>query len=60
MITYLYLPLYNRNTHKRESFILLSSGPDGKINTLINPSDSVYMDNWWEKIAVYNYYENIS
>lgn len=54
----MYVPLYNRNTNKIESFLLLSSGPDGRFNTVLTTSDTIHMDNWWEEIIVYNYFES--
>ncbi len=52
-----YIPLYDRNSGKRESFILLSTGPDGRLNANISPQDTVFADCWWEKLPVYNYFE---
>lgn len=55
----MYIPLYDRESKKRESFIILSTGPDGKFDTHILPTDSVFIDSWWEKIPTYNYFESI-
>ena len=50
-----YYPVYNRNNGKRESFILLSAGIDGKLNN--NPTDTLYMDTWWTQLRIYNLQE---
>ncbi len=47
-----YYPIYNRNNGKRESFVLLSAGIDGKLNNAI--SDTLYMDTWWTQLHIYN------
>lgn len=53
-----YIPLYNRSG-KRESFLILSAGADGKLNNHINHGDTLYLDSWWNELDVYNYFETI-
>ena len=55
---FLYIPLYY---YKKVpvSFILLSAGVDGKMDNKITPSDTLYLNNWWAKLDVYNYEEAI-
>ena len=54
-----YVPLYDYETKKPVSFILLSAGVDGKMDNKITPSDTLYLNNWWAKLDVYNYEEAI-
>jgi len=49
-----YYPIYNRKNKKRESFVLLSAGIDGSHNNVINPEDTLFIDNWTTKIKAYN------
>ncbi|MCL2041844.1 MAG: hypothetical protein FWG84_07390 [Bacteroidales bacterium] len=53
---YLFFPLYNHQG-EQTSFILLSAGIDGKQNTFLRPTDTLYVDDWHEKLATYNYKE---
>lgn len=50
-----YIPLYDRATKQRVSYVLLSSGLDGKFNNTVSPSDTIYIDSWREDIPVYNF-----
>lgn len=50
-----YYPIYNRDNGKRESFILLSAGIDGRLNNIV--SDTLYKDNWWTQLDIYNLQE---
>ncbi|MDL2254772.1 hypothetical protein LJB78_00630 [Bacteroidales bacterium OttesenSCG-928-J16] len=52
----LFIPLYNR-MQKRESFLLLSAGIDGKQNNILKETDTLYIDDWWNYITTYNYEE---
>ena len=54
-----YVPLYDYETKKPVSFILLSAGVDGKMDNKITPSDTLYLNNWWAKLDVYNYDEAV-
>lgn len=53
-----YYPLYDRKGNC-VSFLILSSGIDGKFNTPEVFFDTVYLDSWWNKIDVYNYFEDV-
>ena len=56
---FLYIPLYDYYKKVPVSFILLSAGVDGKMDNKITPSDTLYLNNWWAKLDVYNYEEAI-
>ena len=49
-----YVPLYNRKNKKKESFILISAGIDGKLNTEYNVGDTIYDDEYLNKFNFYN------
>jgi len=49
-----YIPLYNKNNLKREGFILVSAGFDGKMNNSINENNTVYTHNYKDNLSVYN------
>jgi hypothetical protein len=51
-----YIPLYNRKNHIREACLLLSVGIDGKIDNVIKASDTIYIDEFSNKINLYNTY----
>ena len=55
----LYIPLYNRDTKKKESFILISAGIDGKLNTKYTIGDTIYDDEYLNKFEFYNLKEYI-
>jgi hypothetical protein len=55
----LYIPLYDYYKKVPVSFIFLSAGVDGKMDNEIAPSDTLYLNNWWAKLDVYNYEEAI-
>lgn len=50
----IYFPLYNRHTKRRESFVILSAGIDGKQNNFLTDNDTLFMDNWQVKLKLYN------
>lgn len=56
---FLYIPLYDYYKKVPVSFILLSAGVDGKMDNKITPSDTLYLNNWWAKLDVYNYEEAV-
>ena len=56
---FLYIPLYDYYKKVPVSFIFLSAGVDGKMDNEIAPSDTLYLNNWWAKLDVYNYEEAI-
>ncbi len=49
-----YIPIHNRNNLNREGFVLLSSGIDGKFNHRNLLKDTLYIDNFYEKLNLYN------
>jgi len=49
-----YVPLYNRLNLKREAFLIISAGIDGKINNVINEEDTIFIDEFEEKFRFYN------
>jgi hypothetical protein len=51
---YSYLPLYDRMNKKRLGFVLLSAGVDGKVDLINTEGDSLFIDDFENKIAVYN------
>lgn len=55
----MYIPLYDYYKKVPVSFIFLSAGVDGKMDNEIAPSDTLYLNNWWAKLDVYNYEEAI-
>lgn len=52
-----YIPLYDRHSKQRISFILLSAGIDGDWDNCIQDTDTLYMDTWWTSLKIYNYDE---
>lgn len=54
-----YIPLFDYRTKTPTSFIFLSAGIDGKMNNIISPSDTLYINTWWAELDVYNYGEAI-
>lgn len=57
---FLYIPLYDYYKKVPVSFIFLSAGVDGKMDNEVTPSDTLYLNNWWVKLDVYNYEEEFS
>ncbi|MBN2260675.1 MAG: hypothetical protein JW702_09020 [Clostridiales bacterium] len=55
--SFIYYPLYNRN-HKKDAYIIVSAGIDGRINNDFNPDDTVYKDNFYKKYSFYNFTED--
>jgi len=49
-----YFPIYNSDDTKIISYILLSAGIDGKLDNILEPSDKLHLDNWKEKLNLYN------
>ena len=49
-----YYPLYNRDNNKREAYILLSAGIDGKVNNNFTYHDSLFISDFLDKINIYN------
>ncbi len=49
-----YIPLYDSITNKRESFILISAGYDGKINNSYSSNDTIFEHDLSKKFHFYN------
>ena len=49
-----YIPLYNQNNFKREAYIILSAGFDGKINNHYDWRDTIFINDFQDKIKMYN------
>jgi len=56
----LYVPLYSRQTNKKESLVLISAGIDGKLNTQYNVGDTIYDDEYLDTFNFYNVQEYIN
>lgn len=54
-----YVPLYNRKNNKKEAFLLISAGIDGKLNVKYTVGDTIYEDEYLEKFDFYNINEYI-
>ena len=52
-----YIPLYDRQSGKIVSCLILCAGIDGKIDNKINPDEKIYTDEWKKKIKAYNMVE---
>lgn len=52
-----YFPIYNKSNKKREAFILLSTGADGRINTKIAETDTLFIHNFMSKLLLYNEFD---
>ncbi len=50
----LYVPLYNRETKKKESLVLISAGIDGKLNSEYTNGDTIYDDEYLNRFDFYN------
>jgi hypothetical protein len=51
---YGYFPLYDNADTKIVSYLLLSAGIDGKINNKLSPSGRLHVDDWAQRLALYN------
>lgn len=50
-----YIPVYNRKNLKREGYVMLSSGIDGKLDNLFDlETDTVFSDNLNNRFKLYN------
>ena len=49
-----YIPLYDRQSGKIVSCVILCAGIDGKIDNQIAEGEKIYTDEWKEKIKAYN------
>lgn len=50
----LYVPLYNRISNKKEAFILISAGVDGKLDSNFQKGDTIYEDSFFNEFKFYN------
>jgi hypothetical protein len=51
-----YYPLYNKN-FKKDAFIIVSGGIDGKIDNFFYPQDTVFKDDFFNRFDFYNFTE---
>ena len=51
---YKFFTLYNRQTRLREACILVSAGIDGKLNCATKEIDTLFIDNFYNKLDFYN------
>lgn len=50
-----YIPVYNPKNLKREGFVMLSAGIDGKLNNIFDvKTDTVFIDNLNDRFKLYN------
>jgi len=49
-----YIPLYNPDNLKRENFVLLSAGIDGKINNRYDWRDTLFLNDFQDKLKLYD------
>jgi len=49
-----YFPIYDSDDSKIISYILLSAGIDGKLDNAIDSSDKLHLDDWKQKLHLYN------
>ena len=52
---YMYYPIYNRSRTEKISFVIISSGIDGKINNVLKEEDTLSVDTWYTQLKLYNY-----
>jgi len=49
-----YFPIYNSDDSQIISYLLLSAGIDGKLDNVNNPSNKLHLDDWKQKLKLYN------
>ena len=49
-----YFPIYDSNDSIIISYILLSAGIDGKLDNVFDSSDKLHVDDWKQKLRLYN------
>jgi hypothetical protein len=49
-----YFPIYDPADTKIVSYLLLSAGIDGKLDNKLAPGEKLHMDDWAQKLALYN------
>jgi len=49
-----YFPIYNSDDSEIISYIILSAGIDGKLDNVFDSSDKLHLDDWKQKLHLYN------
>ena len=49
-----YFPIYNSDDSEIISYLILSAGIDGKLDNINNPSNKLHLDDWKQKLNLYN------
>jgi len=49
-----YFPVYNSDGSEIISYIVLSAGIDGKLDNVFDSSDKLHLDDWKQKLHLYN------
>ncbi|MCK4676579.1 MAG: hypothetical protein KAT48_00480 [Bacteroidales bacterium] len=49
-----YMPLYNKHNLKRDAFLIVSAGIDGKVDNLVSKEDTIFIDEFEKKLNFYN------
>ena len=49
-----YFPIYNSDDSEIISYLLLSAGIDGKLDNVHDPSNKLHLDDWKQKLSLYN------
>ena len=49
-----YFPIYNSDDSEIISYLILSAGIDGKFDNVNNPSNKLHLDDWKQKLKLYN------
>jgi hypothetical protein len=49
-----YYPLYDSTDTEIVSYVILSAGIDGKLGNKLAPGEKLHMDDWAQKLALYN------
>jgi len=49
-----YFPIYDDEGSEIISYVILSAGIDGKLDNVVDPSEKLRIDNWKQKLKLYN------
>jgi hypothetical protein len=49
-----YFPIYNSDDSEIISYLILSAGIDGKLDNVNDPSNKLHLDDWKQKLNLYN------
>jgi hypothetical protein len=49
-----YFPIYDNTDAQIISYVILSAGIDGKLNNIVAPSEKLHLDDWKQKLKLYN------